>query len=119
MNYVEIVSTGILALGCIILAMLLRDHKATVLQYAAQLVQSAEQAIQGSGMGASKKAPVLAQLEAAGLRLNTWLSVAIDKMVQHLNESGAWLASQAREHAAGLEHSDDVPESDTEEGQAV
>ena len=67
MNYIEIVSTGILALGCIILALLLRDHKATVLQYAAQLVQSAEQAIQGSGMGAAKKALVLAQLEAAGI----------------------------------------------------
>ena len=77
MNYIEIVSTGILALGCIILAMLLRDHKATVLQYAAQLVQSAEQAIQGSGMGAAKKALVLAQLEAAGIHINTWLSVAI------------------------------------------
>ena len=69
MNYIEIVSTGILALGCIILAMLLRDHKATVLQYAAQLVQSAEQAIQGSGMGSAKKALVLAQLEAAGIHI--------------------------------------------------
>ena len=103
MNYIEIVSTGILALGCIILAMLLRDHKATVLQYAAQLVQSAEQAIQGSGMGAAKKALVLAQLEAAGIHINTWLSVAIDKMVQHLNESGAWLAQQTEQAVAGQE----------------
>ena len=102
MNYIEIVSTGILALGCIILALLLRDHKATVLQYAAQLVQSAEQAIQGSGMGAEKKALVLAQLEAAAIRINTWLSVAIDRIVEHLNDTGAWMASQAREHAAGL-----------------
>ena len=104
MNYIEIVSTGILALGCIILAMLLRDHKATVLQYAAQLVQSAEQTIQGSGMGAAKKALVLAQLEAAGIHINTWLSVAIDKMVQHLNESGAWLAQQTEQAMAGKDN---------------
>lgn len=101
MNYMEIVSTGILAFACIIMALLLRDHKASVLQYAAQLVQSAEQAIQGSGMGAAKKALVLAQLEAAGIRINTWLSVAIDKMVQHLNASGAWLAQQTEQAVAG------------------
>ena len=106
MNYIEIVSTGILALGCIIMALLLRDQKAAILQYAAQLVQSAEQAIQGSGMGAAKKALVLAQLEAAGVHINTWLSVAIDKMVQHLNESGAWLAQQTEQAVAGKADTD-------------
>ena len=107
MNYMEIVSTGVLALGCIILSLLLRNHKAAVLQYAAQLVQSAEQAIQGSGMGAAKKALVLAHLEAAGIHINTWLSVAIDKMVQHLNESGAWLAQQTEQAVAGKGTTDD------------
>lgn len=101
MNYMEIVSTGILALACIIMALLLRDQKSAILQYAAQLVQGAEQAIQGSGMGAAKKALVLAQLEAAGIHINTWLSVAIDKMVQHLNTSGAWLAQQTEQAVAG------------------
>lgn len=101
MNYMEIVSTGILALGCIILALLLRDHKAAVLQYAAQLVQSAEQAIQGSGMGAAKKELVLAQLEAAGIRVSVWLSAAIDKIVDHLNANGAWLAKQVEQAVAG------------------
>lgn len=105
MDYMEIVSTGILALGCIIMALLLRDQKAAILQYAAQLVQSAEQAIQGSGMGAAKKALVLAQLEAAGIQVNTWLSVAIDKMVQHLNASGAWLAQQTEQAVAGKDNS--------------
>lgn len=105
MNYIEIVSTGILALGCIIMALLLRDQKAAILQYAAQLVQSAERAIQGSGMGAAKKALVLAQLEAAGIQVNTWLSVAIDKMVQHLNSSGAWLAQQTEQAVAGKDNS--------------
>ena len=105
MNYMEIVSTGILALGCIIMALILRDHEAAILQYAAQLIQGAEQAIQGSGMGAAKKALVLAQLEAAGVHINTWLSVAIDKMVQHLNASGAWLAQQTEQAVAGKEGS--------------
>lgn len=101
MEYMEIALTGILALGCIILALLLRDHKAAVLQYAAQLVQSAEQAIQGSGMGAAKKALVLAQLEAAGIRVSVWLSAAIDKIVDHLNANGAWLAKQVEQAVAG------------------
>ena len=103
MNYIEIVSTGILALGCIILAMLLRDHKATVLQYAAQLVQSAEQAIQGSGMGAAKKALVIAQLRAAGIQVNSWLSANIDQIVAQLNAHGAWLAQQTEQAVAGQE----------------
>ena len=107
MDYMEIALTGVLALGCIILALLLRDHKATILQYAAQLVQSAEQAIQGSGMGAAKKALVLAQLEAAGVRVNAWLSAAIDKIVDHLNASGAWLAKQTEQAVAGKGTTDD------------
>lgn len=114
-NVMQIVEFGLLALGCIVAALLLKYNRSGILRYAAELVNAAEVAIQGSGMGAEKKALVLAQLEAAGIRINTWLSVAIDKMVQHLNESGAWLASQAREHAAGLERGEDVPDSDTEE----
>ena len=101
MNYMEIVSTGILALGCIILSLLLRDHKSAILQYAAQLVQSAEQAIQGSGMGTAKKALVLAQLRAAGIQVNAWLSAAIDQIVAQLNAHGAWLAQQTEQAVAG------------------
>lgn len=107
MDYMEIVSTGILALGCIIMALLLRDHKASVLQYAAQLVQSAEQAVQGSGMGAAKKALVIAQLRAAGIEVNSWLSAAIDKIVAQLNVHGAWLAQQTKQAVAGEEKADD------------
>ena len=107
MNYIEIALTGVLALGCIILALLLRDHKATVLQYAAQLVQSAEQAIQGSGMGPAKKALVIAQLRAAGIEVNAWLSAAIDSIVEQLNAHGAWLAQQTKQAVAGEEKADD------------
>ena len=101
MNYMEIVSTGILALCCIMFAMLLRDHKAAVLQYAAQLVQGAEQAIQGSNMGAAKKALVIAQLRAAGIEVNSWLSADIDRIVSQLNAHGAWLAKQTEQAVSG------------------
>ena len=101
MNYMEIVSTGILALGCVILSMLLRDHKAAVLQYTAQLIQSAEQAIQGSNMGAAKKALVIAQLRAVGIEVNSWLSTNIDQIVAQLNAHGAWLAQQTEQAVSG------------------
>lgn len=106
-EYMEIALTGVLALGCIILALLLRDHKAAVLQYAAQLVQGAEQAIQGSGMGPAKKALVVAQLQAAGVRVNAWLSDAIDSIVAQLNAHGAWLAQQTEQAVAGKGTTDD------------
>ena len=107
MEYMEIVSTGILAIGCIILALLLRDHKATVLQYAQHLVQGAEQAIQGSGMGPAKKALVIAQLRAAGSEGNAWRSAAIDSIVSQLNAHGAWLAQQTEQAVAGKGMTDD------------
>ena len=99
----EIVGLGYEALYCFVAALLIKYNRSGILRYAAELVNAAEAAIQGSGMGAEKKALVLAQLEAAGIHINTWLSVAINKIVQHLNDSGAWLANQAREHTAGLE----------------
>ena len=101
MEYMELALTGILALGCVILALLLRDHKASVLQYAAQLIQSAEKAIQGSDMGAAKKALVIAQLRAAGIEVNSWLSTNIDQIVAQLNAHGAWLAQQTEQAVAG------------------
>ena len=101
-SIMEIVEFGLLALGCFVAALLIKYNRSGILRYAAELVNAAEVAIQGSGMGAEKKALVLAQLEAAGIRINTWLSVAIDRIVEHLNDTGAWMASQAREHAAGL-----------------
>ena len=107
MNYIEIALTGVLALGCIIMALLLRDHKAGVLQYAAQLVQSAEQAIQGSGMGPAKKALVVAQLQAAGIQVNAWLSAAIASLVDQLNAHGAWLSKQTEQAVAGKGTTDD------------
>ena len=107
MDYMEIVVSGIYLIAVILLATLLRNHKATVLQYAAQLIQSAEQAIQGSGMGAAKKALVIAQLRAAGIEVNSWLSANIDQIVAQLNTHGAWLAQQTKQAVAGEEKADD------------
>ena len=107
MDYMEIVVSGIYLIAVILLATLLRNHKATVLQYAAQLIQSAEQAIQGSGMGAAKKALVIAQLRAAGIEVNSWLSANIDQIEAQLNAHGAWLAQQTKQAVAGEEKADD------------
>ena len=107
MDYMEIVVSGIYLIAVILLATLLRNHKASVLQYTAQLIQSAEQAIQGSNMGAAKKALVLAQLEAAGIEVNSWLSTNIDQIVAQLNAHGAWLAQQTKQAVAGEEKADD------------
>ena len=107
MDFMEVVSTGILALACVILSVLLRNNKVAVLQYAAQLIQSAEQAVQGTNMGAAKKALVIAQLRAAGIEVNSWLSAAIDRIVSQLNAHGAWLAQQTKQAVAGEEKADD------------
>lgn len=101
MDYMEIVVSGIYLIAIVLLATLLRNHKASVMQYTAQLIQSAEQAIQGSNMGAAKKALVIAQLRAAGIEVNSWLSAAIDKIVAQLNAHGAWLAQQTKQAVSG------------------
>lgn len=106
MDYMEIVVSGIYLIAVILLATLLRNHKASVLQYTAQLIQSAEQAIQGSNMGAAKKALVIAQLRAAGIEVNSWLSTNIDQIVAQLNAHGAWLAQQTEQAVSGKDVDD-------------
>ena len=106
MDYMEIVVSGIYLIAVILLATLLRNHKASVLQYTAQLIQSAEQAIQGSNMGTAKKALVIAQLRAAGIEVNSWLSTNIDQIVAQLNAHGAWLAQQTEQAVAGKDVDD-------------
>ena len=102
-NIMQIAELGFLALGCFIVALLIKTNRTYILQYAATLINAAEQAIQGSGMGSEKKAPVIAQLEAAGIRVTNWLDWMIDEIVDKLNASGAWLATQAKQHAADLQ----------------
>lgn len=102
MDILDVLVYAMAALLCTVLACIIKLNRSEVLQYTQQLIQSAEQAIQGSGMGATKKALVVAQLEAAGVRVTEWLDGQIDIIVDTLNAHGAWLAGQAKQATAGL-----------------
>lgn len=91
----EILLAFVLALLCAVLAAVLKDRKAWILAQLAELVQRAETAVQGSGMGAEKKRIVIAQLEAMGVQVRAWMSTAIDNIVAALNEKQAWLTENA------------------------
>lgn len=98
----EILIYGVSALTCFILAIVIKGNRQAVLQYATHLINQAEIAIAGSGMGADKKALVIAQLQAAGVTVNAWLSRQIDVIVATLNSTGAWLATQTQQGISGL-----------------
>ena len=98
----DIMIYGVGALACFILAIVFKTNRQAVLRFASELIQKAEQAIQGSGMGPEKKALVIAQLQAAGITVTAWLSRQIDVIVASLNSTGAWLATQAQHGIAGL-----------------
>lgn len=106
--------TLILAILCGTLGWLVKTNKQRILEYTSQLVQKAEKAVQGSGLGAEKKAIVVAQLEAAGISVNSWLSSQIDTIVATLNSKGAWLAEQTQEVISGLVSDSDTSGSDTD-----
>lgn len=95
----EIALTLVLAGVCGIVAYLAKSNKQRVLQVVTDLVQKAESTIQGSGMGAEKKAKVVAQLEAMGITVNEKLSASIDKIVAFLNEKSGWLVESASDTA--------------------
>lgn len=92
---IEIIAWLVLAGMCAILATVLAARKQAILALIADLVQRAEQAVQGSGMGAEKKKVVIAQLEAAGVKMAAWMSTAIDEIVAQLNDRNAWYAHLA------------------------
>ena len=102
MDILDIIVYAMAALLCTVLACIIKMNRSEVLRYVQQLVQAAEQAVQGSGMGVAKKALVVAQLEAAGVRVTAWLDSQIDLIVDTLNAHGAWLAGQAKQATAGL-----------------
>ena len=89
----NLIQPSTLALLGLILAALLKGNRSRILQYTAQLINQAEATVQGSGMGDEKKVLVMAQLEAAGIHVNTWLATWIDETVEYLNANGAWLIS--------------------------
>lgn len=108
----ELLLTAVLATICGLLAAVLRANKQRILTYTTELIQRAEVAVQGSGMGEAKKKLVVAQLEAAGIRITAWVSAQIDLIVAALNSRGAWLAAQTKQASSGL--ADAVSKSDTE-----
>lgn len=97
----EIIAWLVLAGICAILATVLTARKQAILALVQDLVQRAEKAVDGSGMGDDKKKLVIAQLEAAGVRMTAWLSKAIDDTVAQLNDRDAWYAHLAAGDKSG------------------
>ncbi|MGE4485336.1 MAG: hypothetical protein AB7C97_09545 [Oscillospiraceae bacterium] len=95
----DIAITLILAGVCAIGAYTLKTRKQQILAIAAELIQKAENAIQGSGMGEEKKTLVITQLEAMGITVDTWLSGQIDSIVKYLNTKSGWLSDSAADTA--------------------
>lgn len=84
---------AILAILCGLGAYILSANKRNILALIADFVQKAESAVSGSGLGAEKKAWVITQLEAAGIKITAWVSAEIDAIVQLLNEKSGWKIS--------------------------
>ena len=101
-NIMNLLELGVFALGCVILALVIKNNKGRIIQYTASLIDQAELAVQGSGMGAEKKAMVLAQLDAAGIKVTAWLDKQIDVIVDTLNANGAWLAAQVKQNTTAV-----------------
>lgn len=98
-NIMEIMQFAIFALACFTLALVLKTYRDRILRFTADLINKAEDTVKGSGMGPEKKALVIAQLEAAGIRVTTWLANWIDDTVDFLNNTGGWFATQTKQHA--------------------
>lgn len=94
-DIINIIATLALAGIFAIIAELLALKKQSILATVHSLVQHAEQTVQGSSMGAEKKALVVAQLEAMGIRMTAWLDAEIDDIVAELNDKKAWYATLA------------------------
>lgn len=101
MNFTEIIVALCFMLLCLVLAQLIKSNRQRILQTVEGLVQEAEEAIQGSGLGKEKKAYVIDRLEAGGVKVNEWLSSQIDFVVAALNSKGAWTAAKLAESIGG------------------
>lgn len=98
MEYIrEIAIMLLLAFGCMLFAGILKARKQYILGLVSNLVQKVEKSVQGSGMGEEKKRLVIAQLEAMGVEVKAWMSIAIDDIVAALNEKRAWLTENAKD----------------------
>lgn len=104
MNFAEIIAALCFMLLCLVLSQLIKSNRQRILQAVERLVQEAEEAIQGSGMGAEKKTYVIDRLEAGGVKVTAWLSAQIDFIVAALNSKGAWTAAKLAESIGGAVH---------------
>ena len=95
----NIVQALVLAGVCAIAAYLLRARKQQIVATVTRLIQEAEEAVQGSGLGAEKKAKVIAQLQAMGITVTDGLSALIDRTVAYLNEKSGWFIREAEDAA--------------------
>ena len=98
----------ILAGVCAALGFLLKTNKQRILELTTDLVQKAESVVTGSGMGPEKKAKVITQLEAMGIKVTDWLDDEIDAIVDYLNDKGGWFVDEAA--AAAKDAIDDLAE---------
>jgi len=89
----------ILAGVCAIGAYILKNRKQQILAIVTNLIQEAENTVQGSGLGTEKKAKVIAQLEAMGITVNDWLDKEIDAIVKYLNDKSGWFVDEASSDA--------------------
>ena len=87
---IEILEMLLLAGMLAILAVVLKAKKETLLTLVQNYVKKAEEAVQGSGMGAEKKRLVIAWLETSGVKINAWLDKEIDIIVKEINDAQAW-----------------------------
>jgi len=104
MEYIKDVILLLLLSGTLsIIAFLFQYNKQRILNIIRGLVQDAENAIQGTGMGAEKKQKVIAQLESIGITVTAWVDAAIDQVVDVLNQKSGWLLSKKEEVSSNAE----------------
>ena len=68
-----------------------KNYRAQFKAMLTNYIQQLEVTVQGSKMGAVRKALLLQILAAAGVKLPAWADKAIDNIVTALNENKAWL----------------------------
>jgi hypothetical protein len=101
-KFLDIAILLVIAAACIWIANFLVSRKIGIITTINELVQKAENAIQGSKMGAERKAWVLAQLEDKGIIVTAWVSRAIDISVAWLNKTAGWLRGQASSDVSAM-----------------
>jgi hypothetical protein len=88
---------GVLAVG----VWLLKTRKQQLIITLNNLIQMAEEGIKGSGLGETKKAWVIAQLEIIGVKVTDTVSALIDELVDIMNKKQTSLTDAVASTATG------------------